>query len=327
MLDGAYESICSKSTRRIGRRAGRSALGARAACRVGAWVAAAGGGPRTALCSLGRCSLLAPASSPPPRPASTLCQLNGKQQGIMSLGSYAVVGAASAALVAVTSSTSSPSALPSELNKLVSRLASRFHSLEAAELQQLTAALCVLVMLRTVYRRLTAPPAFRAEAVGEARTAPASEKETIAALPGIVEGLRASFRSEKTLAYGWRIQQLRGLQKMLAENGDEIFAACKADCGKSQAEWFFESKSIAGDLDIAISQLSEWMKPTCRQTPFWMQPARSYVTHEPLGTVLIVSPWNYPIALALQVGATPAAAAATRASHTHHVPVTTWCCL
>jgi hypothetical protein len=243
----------------------------------------------------------------------------------MSLGSYAVVGAASAALVAVTSSTSSPSALPLELNKLVSRLASRFHSLEAAELQQLGAALCVLVMLRTVYRRLTAPPAFRAEAVGEARTAPASEKETIAALPGVVEGLRASFRSEKTLAYGWRIQQLRGLQKMLAENGDEIFAACKADCGKSQAEWFFESKSIAGDLDIAISQLSEWMKPTCRQTPFWMQPAQSYVTHEPLGTVLIVSPWNYPIALALQVGATPTAAA-TRASHTHHDAVTTWCC-
>src|SRR6056297_3011639 len=41
------------------------------------------------------------------------------------------------------------------------------------------------------------------------------------------------------------------------------------------------------------------MKPSRHSTPIFMQPSRSEIRSEPKGVVLIISPWNYPVQLAL----------------------------
>ena len=169
------------------------------------------------------------------------------------------------------------------------------------EPQGLLAALGVAALVYGAYRRLVAPPSFRPELVGQPRTVAPGEPEAaaIARLPALREELGESYRAGRTRPYAWRIQQLRGLEALVKAHSDEIFEACRADCNKGSAEWFFERKGILGDCAMAIAQLHEWMKPVGAKSPFWMQPAKSYVQHEPLGTVLIVSPWNYPITLAL----------------------------
>lgn len=208
-----------------------------------------------------------------------------------SIVSYTLVGVASAALASVSHM---------DTGSLFEKLKARYDWVSGDEIKKVAAGLTIILLLRLVYKKLTAPPAFCREAVGTPREPCVGEAETIAALPSVVDELRTTFTSGRTRTYEWRIQQLRGLNALLAENGDEIYAACKADCGKAMTEWFFEKKSIMGDCDMAIAGLRKWMKPAGRSTPFWMQPARSYVIQEPLGTVLIVVPWNYPIALALQ---------------------------
>ena len=210
------------------------------------------------------------------------------------MSAAAVTGAAAVAVAVVAAD---PAALAEVADAARQLLAP--HGL--LEPQGLLAALGVAALVYGAYRRLVAPPSFRPELVGQPRTVAPGEPEAaaIARLPALREELGESYRAGRTRPYAWRIQQLRGLEALVKAHSDEIFEACRADCNKGSAEWFFERKGILGDCAMAIAQLHEWMKPVGAKSPFWMQPASSYILHEPLGTVLIVSPWNYPITLAL----------------------------
>ena len=53
------------------------------------------------------------------------------------------------------------------------------------------------------------------------------------------------------------------------------------------------------DIDHVIKHLAGWMKPEKVATPLANFPASSTIRREPLGVVLIIAPWNYPLQLAL----------------------------
>eukprot|EP01043_Picozoa_sp_COSAG02_P034639 COSAG02_NODE_2434_length_8868_cov_96.980388_7_plen_350_part_00 len=205
-----------------------------------------------------------------------------------------MLAAAGAAAAAAAAAVMADSSAAREMKEQWSLIAAQ------AQAQHYLAAACALGLVYGVWCRLTAPPPFRRDAVGQAREKCASEAAAIAQLPAMMEEVRSTFKQGVTRSYAWRIQQLRGLQALVTENADEIYEAAKADCGKTNAEWFFERKAILADCALAISQLHRWMRPVHAASPFWMQPATSYTQHEPLGTVLVVAPWNYPITLALQ---------------------------
>jgi aldehyde dehydrogenase (NAD+) len=57
--------------------------------------------------------------------------------------------------------------------------------------------------------------------------------------------------------------------------------------------------TIVAEVNVALSGLSEWVRPVSVPTPSVLLPASSYVQPEPVGTVLIISPWNFPIQLCL----------------------------
>jgi coniferyl-aldehyde dehydrogenase len=54
--------------------------------------------------------------------------------------------------------------------------------------------------------------------------------------------------------------------------------------------------------------LGAWMKPERRAVPLHFLPGRAWVVYQPLGVVGIISPWNYPVSLALSPLATALAA-------------------
>ncbi|MCW8108000.1 aldehyde dehydrogenase family protein [Alteromonas ponticola] len=112
--------------------------------------------------------------------------------------------------------------------------------------------------------------------------------------------LNTCFHSGKTRALTWRKQQLEQLNKLLTENEQAIFDALKDDLGKSQTEaWLGEFGFLQSDIAHTLSNLEKWAAPRKVATPLVAQPGKSYLQAEPLGVVLIIGAWNYPLQLLL----------------------------
>jgi len=90
------------------------------------------------------------------------------------------------------------------------------------------------------------------------------------------------------------------LRKVIEDNEDAICDALKLDMNKPRFEAYVgEIAMITSEIDYAIRHLKSWARPKRVMTPLVHFPAKSYIYSEPLGVVLIVGPWNYPIQLVL----------------------------
>jgi len=111
--------------------------------------------------------------------------------------------------------------------------------------------------------------------------------------------LRQYFRQGDTFSYQWRMAQLQGILRLIEENIDAMSAAAKSDINKPQADMFLEKQAMIADIKLMMKGLKGWMKPHAVGMPLWMMPGNSWVQADPLGTVLILGPWNYPFTLTL----------------------------
>ena len=122
----------------------------------------------------------------------------------------------------------------------------------------------------------------------------------LASIVGLADRLRKSFRGGTTRPLAWRRQQLERLIAMLRENADELVAALNKDLGKPALEAYTtDVGAVIGEAVQAKKKLAAWTRPEKRSTPLVQQPARARIVREPLGVVLIISPWNYPVQLLL----------------------------
>ncbi|MES2503907.1 MAG: aldehyde dehydrogenase family protein [Myxococcota bacterium] len=97
-----------------------------------------------------------------------------------------------------------------------------------------------------------------------------------------------------------RKQQLKGLQRFLKEHREDIAAALASDLGKPPFEAYaIEIGPLQSELSHCLKNLDQWSRPIPVSTPITHWPASSWVQYEPLGKVLVISPWNYPLQLAL----------------------------
>jgi aldehyde dehydrogenase (NAD+) len=98
----------------------------------------------------------------------------------------------------------------------------------------------------------------------------------------------------------WRKQQLTRLGQMLGSIEAELTAALASDLGKPALEAYLELVGVRQELAIAQRQLGRWMAPRRVAMPLVQMPGKAWVQAEPLGCVLILGPWNYPLMLVLQ---------------------------
>jgi aldehyde dehydrogenase (NAD+) len=115
-----------------------------------------------------------------------------------------------------------------------------------------------------------------------------------------VNQLKATFTTGITRDIKWRLAQLKQLKLMLVEREAAFLTGLKTDLNKSEQEaWTSELGFLLSDIDHTIKHLNNWAKARKVSTPLFVQPGKSYLLPEPLGTVLIIGAWNYPLQLVL----------------------------
>ena len=108
------------------------------------------------------------------------------------------------------------------------------------------------------------------------------------------------FSSGKTIQAEFRLKQLESLKEAMIRHEADLAAALKADLGKSRME------SYMCEIGLTLSELT-WMQKHLRRlmrskrvsTTTAPYAAKSFPSPSPYGTVLIMSPWNYPVLLTL----------------------------
>ena len=115
-----------------------------------------------------------------------------------------------------------------------------------------------------------------------------------------VEAQKAYFRSGATLSYEFRIRQLKRLQKALEEWEKPLCDALWQDLHKSYEEAVMTELSIVkGEIRNHLRHLGGWMRTRRVSSPIKMFPSTTRIHTQPLGTALIIAPWNYPVQLLL----------------------------
>ena len=97
-----------------------------------------------------------------------------------------------------------------------------------------------------------------------------------------------------------RRAKLAKLLEAILDRKDAILAAAQQDLGKHPTETnLTEVLPLVGELKHSLSHLKRWMKPQRISPTLATLGTRSRVVYQPKGRCLVISPWNYPLSLAL----------------------------
>lgn len=120
--------------------------------------------------------------------------------------------------------------------------------------------------------------------------------------------IAALFRKQKEFAPRLATSTCRERKKKLAcmldylmRHAAELEQAVFSDMKKPAAEVkLSEIITLTSEIRYHLKHLSRWMSPQRVPGPLLAIGTRSYIQFEPKGTSLIVSPWNYPVGLAIR---------------------------
>ena len=119
-------------------------------------------------------------------------------------------------------------------------------------------------------------------------------------IPQIVAAQRAYYSNHDTRSIVFRMEMLRKLRDAIMRHEKSLTDSLYADLHKSYEEAYLTEISIVlGEIDNFLKNLARWAAPSKRPTPLKLMPSKSCIVTEPLGTSLIIAPWNYPVQLLL----------------------------
>ena len=111
---------------------------------------------------------------------------------------------------------------------------------------------------------------------------------------------RDYFASGVTLDLAFRRRMLGKLLHAIKQWEQPLYEALRTDLHKSEPEAFLTEVSlVTAEIRDHVRHLSHWARTTRHLSPMQMLPSRSRIVREPLGSALIIAPWNYPVQLLL----------------------------
>lgn len=117
------------------------------------------------------------------------------------------------------------------------------------------------------------------------------------------EKQNAFFGSGRTLDVSWRKEQLKKLKTAVLQNREVLEKALTEDLGRTASEAYFcDIGATVLEINEAMHGLRRWARPETKFSGFVCFPSiMTKVYKMPYGTVLIISPFNFPILLSLGV--------------------------
>jgi coniferyl-aldehyde dehydrogenase len=117
-------------------------------------------------------------------------------------------------------------------------------------------------------------------------------------------------RAQIDVPLAQRRDRLECVRRLLDVHGAALAEAVQADFGVRSAQLteiadMFVLRTL---LSHTLKHLPKWVKPVKVSTPLYLQPSSAYLQRQPVGVVGVVSPWNYPVQLALAPAITALAA-------------------
>lgn len=117
----------------------------------------------------------------------------------------------------------------------------------------------------------------------------------------IVKETKEAFQTGKTKELKFRKKQLSQLLKLVDDNKEDICQALKRDLNKAPFETSLcELNLLVNEVKELLYLLDDFVKPESKNKSLLTFFDSVYVQNEPLGTVLIMGAWNYPLLLSLQ---------------------------
>jgi beta-apo-4'-carotenal oxygenase len=127
------------------------------------------------------------------------------------------------------------------------------------------------------------------------------EATAIDTIQSTVNRCRTTFRAQKTKPISYRLTQLRKLYWGIVDNEDALVEACKQDLGKPTFETFLsEIDWCKNDIVFVTKNLEKWSKDEpAPDIPLMNTLLNPIIRKEPLGTILIIGAYNFPVQLSL----------------------------
>ncbi|MBR4824146.1 MAG: aldehyde dehydrogenase [Spirochaetaceae bacterium] len=120
-------------------------------------------------------------------------------------------------------------------------------------------------------------------------------------IKALLEKQQKYFRTGATLPVDTRIKALKKLYAYIKNHESEITGALTADLGKSSFEGYMcEVGLVLGEITYMLKHIRKFARDKKRLTSITNYVASTYVKKSPYGTVLIMSPWNYPFMLTIE---------------------------
>ena len=120
-------------------------------------------------------------------------------------------------------------------------------------------------------------------------------------IKALLEKQQKYFRTGATLPVDTRIKALKKLYAYIKNHENEITGALTADLGKSSFEGYMcEVGLVLSEITYMLKHIRKFARDKKRLTCITNYVASSYVKKSPHGTVLIMSPWNYPFMLTIE---------------------------
>lgn len=131
----------------------------------------------------------------------------------------------------------------------------------------------------------------------ETGTTKPNSTDTIA---DVLAPMRVTYAGGRTRSARWRIDQLRGIERMLDEREGEFTRALAEDLGRDAFEsWMIDILGVKLEAAYARKRVRRWMRSRPRPLPLHQMPALGWVQYEPLGVVLVIGAWNVPLFVTL----------------------------
>ena len=128
-----------------------------------------------------------------------------------------------------------------------------------------------------------------------------------------LDEIKAAFATDPNPSLETRLERISRIEKMIRVNEEKICKVVSADFGVRHPieTRLAEFQMIYQACQFTRKHLKEWMRPEQVDTPITLGSSQAWIQNQALGVVGVMSPWNYPVQLAL-VPAIAAIAAGNR---------------